>query len=61
MIVNMNGAYLSLKGNLAAFWPWIPLMQNFLEKSPADTNSMKTGLKEVTQKLWSTLYTIAYI
>ena len=41
------------KGSLAArkFWPRIPLMQNFFEKSLADTNSMKTGSKEVTQKL----------
>ena len=51
---------LVVKGNLAArtFWRRIPLMQNFFEifqnifnKSLADTKSMKTGLKEVTQKL----------
>ena len=42
-----------VKGSLAArkFWPRIALMQNFFVKSLAEKNSMKTGLREVTQKL----------
>ena len=42
--------YQLFKGRLAGTLRF-PLMQNFFDKSLADTNSMKTGLKEVAQKL----------
>ena len=42
----------TVKGRLAGTRR-IPLMQNFFVKSLADKNSMKTRLREVTQKLWS--------